>query len=101
MKLRDLFVVRLSIICKSTHIVSDELLRKRDCRIYQFRTEANVQISPRNAVPLKVTAVAPVKPLPVIVTDVPAGPEVGVNEETVGAGAFPGVGMGSGVAAAP
>src|SRR6185437_5350642 len=36
------------------------------------------------ALPLKVTAVAPVKPLPVMVTDVPTGPEVGVNEETVG-----------------
>src|SRR6185312_13355671 len=53
------------------------------------------------ALPPKVTAVAPVKPLPVLVTDVPTGPEVGVNEETVGAGACPGVGMGSGVAEAP
>src|SRR6185312_3629722 len=53
------------------------------------------------ALPLKVTAVAPVKPLPVMVTDVPTGPEVGLNEETVGAGACPGVGIGSGVAEAP
>ena len=37
------------------------------------------------AVPLKVTAVAPVKPLPVMLTDVPGAPEVGVNEETAGA----------------
>jgi hypothetical protein len=34
--------------------------------------------------PLNFTAVAPVKPLPVTVTDVPAEPEVGVNEETTG-----------------
>ena len=36
-------------------------------------------------VPLNFTAVAPVKPLPVMVTEVPDGPEVGVNEETAGA----------------
>ena len=35
-------------------------------------------------VPLNVTPVAPVKPLPVIVTEVPACPEVGENDETVG-----------------
>ena len=39
------------------------------------------------AVPLKVTLVAPVKLVPVMVTEVPVGPEVGVNEEIVGAGA--------------
>src|SRR6476469_7809714 len=37
------------------------------------------------AVPLKLTAVAPVKLVPVMVTTVPAGPEVGVNEAMVGA----------------
>jgi hypothetical protein len=36
------------------------------------------------AVPLKVTAVAPVKFVPVIVTVVPTGPKVGVNEAIVG-----------------
>ena len=36
------------------------------------------------AVPLKFTAVAPVKAFPVIVTEVPTVPEVGENEETVG-----------------
>ena len=39
------------------------------------------------AVPLKWTAVAPVKPVPVRVTTVPTGPEVGVKPVTVGAGA--------------
>jgi hypothetical protein len=39
------------------------------------------------AVPLKPTAVAPVKALPVIVTVVPAGPEEGESDETVGRGA--------------
>ena len=36
----------------------------------------------------KLTAVAPVKPVPVIVTTVPpaTGPEVGLRPETVGAG---------------
>jgi hypothetical protein len=37
-------------------------------------------------VPPKATCVVPVKPVPVIVTFVPAGPPVGVNEEMVGAG---------------
>jgi hypothetical protein len=37
------------------------------------------------AVPLKVTAVAPVNPVPVIVTDVPAAPLVGENDVIVGA----------------
>ena len=37
------------------------------------------------AVPLKVTDVAPVKPEPPIVTDVPTGPLVGVKEPTTGA----------------
>ena len=37
------------------------------------------------AVPLNFTAVAPVNPVPVMLTDVPAAPEVGVNEETTGA----------------
>jgi hypothetical protein len=35
-------------------------------------------------VPLKATAVAPVKPEPVIVTLVPTGPPVGVNEQIQG-----------------
>jgi hypothetical protein len=38
-------------------------------------------------VPLNVTEVAPVKAVPVIVTDVPTSPIVGVNNEIVGAGA--------------
>jgi hypothetical protein len=37
--------------------------------------------------PSKVTAVVPVRPVPVMVTDVPAGPEVGEMLVTVGAGA--------------
>ena len=37
------------------------------------------------ALPLNVTEVAPVKPEPVIVTEVPTGPLVGVNELIVGA----------------
>src|SRR5439155_20198203 len=37
------------------------------------------------AVPLKATAVAPVKLVPVMVTEVPTGPLVGVNEVIVGA----------------
>jgi len=37
-------------------------------------------------VPLKVTALVPVKPLPLIVTLVPAGPLLGLNEEIVGGG---------------
>lgn len=37
-------------------------------------------------VPPKVTFVVPVKPLPVIVTFVPTGPLVGLNDEIVGAG---------------
>ncbi|MEI6449727.1 MAG: hypothetical protein WCP98_07220 [Actinomycetes bacterium] len=36
-------------------------------------------------VPLKVTLVAPMKPLPLMVTPVPTGPEVGVKPVTVGA----------------
>jgi hypothetical protein len=39
------------------------------------------------AVPLKVTDVAPVKLVPVIVTDVPGGAFVGLNDVTVGADA--------------
>ena len=39
----------------------------------------------RAAVPLNATADAPVKPVPLIWTRVPAGPEVGVNPEIVGA----------------
>ena len=53
------------------------------------------------AVPLKDTALVPVKPLPKIVTEVPGQPEAGVNEEMVGAGVGAGPGMGSGVAVAP
>src|SRR2546430_2777460 len=41
------------------------------------------------AVPLNFTAVAPVNPLPVMLTDVPGAPEVGVNEETAGAAPAP------------
>jgi hypothetical protein len=37
------------------------------------------------AVPLNLTKVAPVKPVPVMTTDVPTGPEVGVNDVMVGA----------------
>jgi hypothetical protein len=37
------------------------------------------------AVPLKVTELAPVSPVPVIVTPVPGGPDVGEKEVTVGA----------------
>src|SRR5437763_885738 len=40
-------------------------------------------------VPLKLTPVAPVKPLPAIVTDVPTDPEDGDNEDTVSGGAGP------------
>ena len=36
------------------------------------------------SVPLKITAVAPVKLVPVMVTTVPTGPLVGVNELIVG-----------------
>jgi hypothetical protein len=39
------------------------------------------------SLPLKLTAVAPVKPLPVIVTVVPHGPIVGVKLLMLGAGA--------------
>jgi hypothetical protein len=39
------------------------------------------------AVPLNVTDVVPVKPVPVTVTDVPTGPELGANPVTVGADA--------------
>jgi hypothetical protein len=42
-------------------------------------TTVNVALAPPN-----VTAVAPVKSVPLIVTDVPTGPEVAVNELTVG-----------------
>ena len=38
------------------------------------------------AVPLKATAVAPVRSLPVMVTEVPIGPEAGRKLVTVGAG---------------
>ncbi len=38
------------------------------------------------AVPLNFTALAPVKPVPVITTDVPTGPLVGLNDVIVGAG---------------
>jgi hypothetical protein len=40
-------------------------------------------------VPPKLTAVAPVKSVPVMVTVVPADADVGANEETTGAGAIP------------
>ena len=51
-------------------------------------------------VPLKATLVAPVKLVPVIVTDVPTGPLVGVKELTVGA-AGGGGGGGGGVPLQP
>ena len=41
------------------------------------------------AVPLKATAVAPVRSLPVMVTEVPIGPEAGRKLVTVGAGVEP------------
>src|SRR5690242_12617853 len=44
-----------------------------------------VTVNVAAATPLKVTAVAPVNPVPVMLTDVPGGPEVGVNEVTAGA----------------
>ena len=53
---------------------------------------------------LKVTSVAPVKPEPTIVTEVPSGPEVGeklVIESPGGGGGPPVEGIGSGVAVAP
>ena len=53
------------------------------------------------AAPLNVTEVAPVKALPLIVTDEPGQPELGVNEETAGGGGGTGVGIGRGVAVAP
>ena len=40
----------------------------------------------QEATPPKLTAVAPVKLVPVMVTDVPVAPLVGVKEEMVGAG---------------
>jgi hypothetical protein len=40
---------------------------------------------PDEAVPLKWTATEPVKPVPLIVTTVPTGPEVGLNATMVGA----------------
>jgi hypothetical protein len=53
------------------------------------------------AAPSNVTAVAPVNALPLIVTDDPGQPELGVNEETVGSGGGTGGGIGRGVAVAP
>jgi hypothetical protein len=53
------------------------------------------------AAPLNVTEVAPVKALPLIVTDDPCQPKLGVNEETIGGGAGAGGGIGRGVAVAP
>src|SRR5206468_9993996 len=46
-----------------------------------LESEATVNVA---GVPLKLTAVAKVNPLPVIVTDVPTGPEAGASEETDG-----------------
>ena len=40
------------------------------------------------SIPLNVTSVAPNRLVPVMVTDVPDGPEVGVNEDIVGAEVF-------------
>jgi hypothetical protein len=51
--------------------------------------------------PLKATAVVPVKPLPVSVTDEPGHPDPGVNDVIVGAGGGVGGGIGNGVAVAP
>lgn len=53
------------------------------------------------AAPLNITEAAPVKALPLIVTDDPGQPELGVNDETVGAGGGTGGGIGRGVAVAP
>jgi hypothetical protein len=53
------------------------------------------------AAPLNVTEVAPVKPLPLMVTEDPGQPELGVNEETVGGAGGTGGGIGRGVAVAP
>ena len=47
--------------------------------------EADETLKPAAAVPLKVTAVAPVRRAPEMVTDVPAGPEAGLNAPTAGA----------------
>jgi hypothetical protein len=52
-------------------------------------------------VPANETEVAPLRPLPEIVTLVPTGPLDGLKEEIVGAGGGPGGGIGSGVAVAP
>jgi hypothetical protein len=48
-----------------------------------WRSESIVK--PAAEVPLKATAVAPVNSLPEITTSLPTGPEVGVNESTIGA----------------
>jgi hypothetical protein len=49
--------------------------------VFEFTTNAVA------AVPLKLTAVLPVKPLPLIVTEVPTGPLAGENEVTLAGGA--------------
>jgi hypothetical protein len=45
---------------------------------------SEVTVKPNTLVPLNPTAVAPVKPVPVIVTDTPTAPLFGANELTVG-----------------
>jgi hypothetical protein len=52
-------------------------------------------------VPAKDTDVAPLRPVPEIVTLVPTGPLDGLKDEIVGTGGGPGGGIGSGVAVAP
>lgn len=53
------------------------------------------------AAPLNVTEVAPVNAVPLIVTEDPGQPELGVNEETAGGGGGTGGGIGRGVAVDP
>ncbi len=54
-----------------------------------------------DSTPLKVTAVAPVRPLPAMLTETPGQAELGVNDEIAGTGGGPGCDIGSGVAVAP
>ena len=48
---------------------------------------AELTVNDVAAVPLNATDVVPVKPVPLTVTEVPTGPELGANPVTVGAGA--------------
>ena len=49
-------------------------------------SETTVKFPDPTLVPWNATSVVPVKPEPLIVTDVPTGPEVGENPETEGVG---------------